>query len=237
GDYAMIGVDPTDDCTFWMTTEYMATTGQSPWVTRIGSFKFPNCGGTPPPTNTPGPTPTNTPVPPTPTNTPVVPTPTPVPGGCGERLTNGGFESGTAPWVQSSSGGYQLIDTTRPRTGSYSAYMGGYNSGTDTLYQQVTIPSNATSATFSYWRYVTTQESGSTPYDYLYVEVRSSTGALLGTLQTVSNATTPKNGWTQSSFNVLAYKGQTVRFQFRATTDSTLPTSFFVDDVSLNTCQ
>jgi hypothetical protein len=238
GDYAMMAVDPTDDCTFWMTTEYMATTGQSPWVTRIGSFKFPNCGGAPPPTNTPGPTPTNTPVPPTPTNTPVVPTPTPVPGGCGERLTNTGFESGTAPWVQSSTGGYQLIDTTRPRTGSYSAYMGGYNNGTDTLYQQVTIPSNATSATMSYWRYVTTQESGSTPYDYLYVEVRSTTGALLGTLQTVSNGTTPKNSWVQTSnLNLIAYKGQTVRIQFRATTDPSLVTSFFVDDVSVNTCQ
>ena len=26
GDYAMMAIDPTDDCTFWMTTEYMATT-------------------------------------------------------------------------------------------------------------------------------------------------------------------------------------------------------------------
>jgi hypothetical protein len=49
GDYSMMGVDPTDDCTFWYTTEYLSTTGAFNWNTRIGSFKFPGCGGAPPP--------------------------------------------------------------------------------------------------------------------------------------------------------------------------------------------
>lgn len=43
GDYSMLGIDPVDDCTFWFTEEYMATSGYSPWSTRIGSFRFPNC--------------------------------------------------------------------------------------------------------------------------------------------------------------------------------------------------
>ncbi len=43
GDYSMMSVDPVDDCTFWYTQEYYATTGNAPWQTRIGSFKFPNC--------------------------------------------------------------------------------------------------------------------------------------------------------------------------------------------------
>ncbi len=85
GDYAMISVDPVDDCTFWMTTEYMPSTGSAPWKTRIGAFKFPSCGGVVPtatPTNTAvPPTATNTPVPPTPTNTPVPPTATNTPTG------------------------------------------------------------------------------------------------------------------------------------------------------------
>ena len=42
GDYSSMSVDPVDDCTFWYTTEYMATTGTN-WQTRIGSFKLPNC--------------------------------------------------------------------------------------------------------------------------------------------------------------------------------------------------
>ena len=43
GDYSAMSVDPTDDCTFWYTQEYYATTGSN-WQTRIGSFKFPSCG-------------------------------------------------------------------------------------------------------------------------------------------------------------------------------------------------
>lgn len=44
GDYSMLGVDPTDECTFWYTQEYVAAPGGSwAWNTRIGSFKFPSC--------------------------------------------------------------------------------------------------------------------------------------------------------------------------------------------------
>ena len=43
GDYSMMGTDPTDDCTFWYTQEYVQTTGSNTWKTRIGSFKFPSC--------------------------------------------------------------------------------------------------------------------------------------------------------------------------------------------------
>ena len=43
GDYSMISVDPLDGCTFWMTSEYYATTGIRTWATRIGSFRFPSC--------------------------------------------------------------------------------------------------------------------------------------------------------------------------------------------------
>jgi hypothetical protein len=46
GDYSMMSVDPTDDCTFWYTQEYVETTGFATWRTRIGSFKFPLCGAT-----------------------------------------------------------------------------------------------------------------------------------------------------------------------------------------------
>jgi len=44
GDYSMMAVDPTDDCTFWYTQEYYAVTSTAGWQTRVGSFKFPNCG-------------------------------------------------------------------------------------------------------------------------------------------------------------------------------------------------
>jgi hypothetical protein len=49
GDYSDMTIDPVDDCTFWFTTEYYATTSSFNWRTRIASFKFPSCtttGGT-----------------------------------------------------------------------------------------------------------------------------------------------------------------------------------------------
>ena len=45
GDYSSMEIDPTDDCTFWYTSEYLAVTGSAPWRTRVGSFKLASCGG------------------------------------------------------------------------------------------------------------------------------------------------------------------------------------------------
>lgn len=42
GDYSAMTVDSEDDCTFWYTTEYLATTGTN-WQTRVGYFKYPTC--------------------------------------------------------------------------------------------------------------------------------------------------------------------------------------------------
>jgi len=44
GDYATMAVDPIDQCTFWFTNEYYATTSFSSWNTRICSLEFPTCG-------------------------------------------------------------------------------------------------------------------------------------------------------------------------------------------------
>ena len=46
GDYSAMTVDPSDDCTFWYTGEYYATTSAAGWSTRIGAFKIPTCRAT-----------------------------------------------------------------------------------------------------------------------------------------------------------------------------------------------
>lgn len=38
GDYSMMSVDPSDDSTFWFTTEYVKQSGQVSWRTRIAGF-------------------------------------------------------------------------------------------------------------------------------------------------------------------------------------------------------
>ncbi|HXM55851.1 MAG TPA: hypothetical protein VOB72_10725 [Candidatus Dormibacteraeota bacterium] len=47
GDYSALTVDPADNCTFWYTNQYIPANGSFNWRTRIGSFKFPSCGGAP----------------------------------------------------------------------------------------------------------------------------------------------------------------------------------------------
>ena len=44
GDYTAIQVDPSDDCTFWYTDQYIPANGAFNWSTRLATFKFPNCG-------------------------------------------------------------------------------------------------------------------------------------------------------------------------------------------------
>jgi len=44
GDYSSMNIDPTDDCTFWYTGEYMGASGSFNWHTRVGAFRFAECG-------------------------------------------------------------------------------------------------------------------------------------------------------------------------------------------------
>ena len=161
------------------------------------------------------------------------PTPTPTPGGGSELLTNGGFEGSASPWVGSGTGYFYTANGSSPHGGTGYIYFGVNNSVTGQAYQQVSIPSNA-AGTLTFWLNVTSSETGTTAYDNLYVEVRNTSGTLLSTLATYSNANKGTAGaYTQKSFSLAAYKGQTVRIQFRSTTDSSVTTSFRVDDVSL----
>jgi hypothetical protein len=41
GDYSALSIDPSDECTFWFTGEYMVA--GNGWATRIGSFTLPSC--------------------------------------------------------------------------------------------------------------------------------------------------------------------------------------------------
>ncbi len=162
------------------------------------------------------------------------PTPTPTPGGGGsELLVNGGFEGSASPWVGSGTGYFYTNAGSYPHGGTSYIYFGVNNSVSGQSYQQVAIPTTAT-GTLTFWLNVTSSETGTTAYDNLYVEVRNTSGTLLSTLATYSNANKGTAGvYTQKSFNLAAYKGQTVRVQFRSTTDSSVTTSFRVDDVSL----
>ena len=118
--------------------------------------------------------------------------------------------------------------------GSWKAWMNGYGAAhTDTLLQTVTIPSAAPSATLTFWlKVVSSETTTTTAYDTLKVQVRNSSGTVLATLATYSNLN-KGSSYLLKSFDLSAYKGQTVQLYFLGVEGSSVATSFLVDDVSL----
>jgi hypothetical protein len=150
-----------------------------------------------------------------------------------ERVANGGFESGATAWT-ATSGVIDNTTTTAAHAGSWKAWLNGYGSAhTDTVTQAITIPSTATSAQLTFWLKVTSSETTTTTaYDTLKVQVRNSSGTVLATLATYSNLNKGTT-YVQRSFDLSAYKGQTVQLHFLGVEGSTTATSFLVDDVSV----
>ncbi|HSS78476.1 MAG TPA: protease pro-enzyme activation domain-containing protein, partial [Thermoanaerobaculia bacterium] len=153
-----------------------------------------------------------------------------------QLLGNPGFENGTTatPWVPTT-GVINSSASEPPHSGTWDAWMDGYGTThTDSLYQQVTIPSTATTATLTFWLHIDTAETTTvTAFDTLQVQIRNSSNAVLSTLQTFSNLN-KATGYSQKTYNLIAFKGQTIRVYLLAAEDSSLQTSFVVDDFALN---
>jgi subtilase family serine protease len=120
-------------------------------------------------------------------------------------------------------------------TGVGFAWLDGYGSThTDTVSQSVAIPSGKSSATLQFYMHIDTAETTtSTAYDTLKVQVLNSSGAVVATLATYSNLNKAA-GYVVKSFNLNAYIGQTISIKFTGAEDSSLQTSFVLDDVALN---
>ncbi|KKK04243.1 M4 family metallopeptidase [Micromonospora sp. HK10] len=160
--------------------------------------------------------------------TPTPSTTTPAPGGCsGQKLVNPGFESGNVNW--SASSGVITTDSGQAaHGGSYKAWLDGYGSShTDTLSQSVTIPAGCR-ATLTFWLHIDSAESTtSTAYDKLTVKAGGTTLATYSNLNKAS-------GYVQRSFDVSSLAGTTATISFTGVEDSSLQTSFVVDDTALN---
>jgi subtilase family serine protease len=159
-------------------------------------------------------------------------------GGCtaSQLIVNPGFETGAiSPWTAST--GVLNNDTTDEpaHSGSWDAWLDGYGTThTDTLAQTVAIPSTCKTAAFSFWLHIDTAETTTTTaYDTLKVQVLNSSGTVLATLATFSNLN-HNTGYTQHSYSVASYIGQTITLKFTGTEDSSLQTSFVDDDNALN---
>lgn len=146
-------------------------------------------------------------------------------GGCsGQKLLNPGFESGTASWTESS--GVINTDGQYSHAGSGYAWLDGYGSThTDTLSQSVAIPSGC-SASLTYYLWIDSAEGTSRAYDKLTL---AANGTSVQTFSNVNQGT----GYVQRSVNLSSYAGKTVTLKWTGSEDSSLQTSFLIDDTAL----
>ena len=126
----------------------------------------------------------------------------------GQKLGNPGFETGSAaPWSASAG----VIDSSAGQpahTGSWKAWLDGYGTThTDTLTQSVTIPAGC-AATFTFWLHIDSAETTTTTaFDKLTVKAGATT---LATYSNLNKAA----GYSQKSFNLSSFAGQTVTISF-----------------------
>ncbi len=147
-------------------------------------------------------------------------------------LQNPGFESGASSWTGTS--GVITSSASKPaRTGSWKAWLGGNGrTSTENLSQSVSIPATATGATLSFWvRIDSAENTTSTVYDTLKAQVVD--GSTTSTLATYSNLNEAST-YVQKTFDLTSYKGKTIQVKFLMNEDSSLQTSFVVDDTAIS---
>jgi hypothetical protein len=146
-------------------------------------------------------------------------------------LANGDFEAGRVAWTESSLLGYVLILQTAdlpvtPHSGGWAAWLGGDHDEVSSIEQTFTIPATATQLTYFHW--IASEDVCFGNYDTASVTIN---GNPVDNFTLCDDAST--GGWVQRVVNVAAYAGQQVSLAFVVSTDSTLNSNLFIDDVAL----
>lgn len=154
--------------------------------------------------------------------------------GGAQLIVNGSFEGSVSPWVLSGQA-FWTNTGTAPRTGTGYIFLGNSNNASGAAYQTISIPTGAARNLNFYLNVTSAETTTTTQFDRFFVEVRNTSGTLLGTLATFSNLNKGAAGAyvLRGPYSLASWAGQTVRIQFRATTDFSLITTFRVEDVSV----
>jgi hypothetical protein len=156
-----------------------------------------------------------------------------------QLIQDGSFEAGlpNSFWTTSSTMSSSILDNSSnppAHTGAWKAWLGGSNLAQEILWQTFTVPTGTTSLQVSFWWQVSTTEPSPQTFDRMDVRLRNSAGTTtLQNLDPLYDGDTALT-WKQSTFTpTLSYAGQTIQIAFVVQTDANNPTSFFVDDVSV----
>jgi hypothetical protein len=173
------------------------------------------------PTSTPTPTPYGG----TPTGTPTATSSQPP--DCLELLVNGDFETGSLPpWGVAGPSGIAAGHAS-----PHGVWLGGVSNSQTELWQEATIPAGAGPVTLSFWWSwdASSQETG----DTLQVWIQHGPQAdrlLMLVAEGVAGQ------WLRQELNLTTYAGETVLVTFLGSTDAAVPTTFSIDDVTLQAC-
>jgi len=152
--------------------------------------------------------------------------------GSANPIINGNFEQGRVGWAEYSSGGYILLygDQSWAQSGSWLAYLGGYNNALDYISQSFTVPASQPYLHFYY--YIDSEDyciDPVTAYDYGFIVVNETTLAYAPLCETYNST-----DWSHYALNLSAYAGKKVSLRFQAETDVSLPSDFYVDTVFMS---
>ncbi len=151
----------------------------------------------------------------------------------GQLIVDPGFESQSSAWDASDNVIVKYTGVS-PHSGSWYGWFGGLGSAhTDTVSQQITLPSGCGRYSLSFWMDVDTEEQGTTARDTMRVEILDSGGSVLSTLVQYSNVD-DSNGYRLKTLDLSRFSGQSVQIKLTCVEDSSRMTSFLVDDVHLD---
>ncbi len=118
-------------------------------------------------------------------------------------------------------------DYNTPHSGSAEWWSGSSDNLTSTLARTVDLTGAASSASVDAW----VQADIESGYDYLYGEVSTDNGA---SWKQVGAPLTGTSGWTKRTWDLSAYKGQSVQFRWRYATDGGVSLKgAFIDDITV----
>jgi hypothetical protein len=155
--------------------------------------------------------------------------------GTRELLGNSSFEDGTAaPW-KVSTGVITNSTGRKTATGAYYAWLGGYGrTHTDTLSQSVTVPADVQKVTLSFGIAIDTAEPTTTDrYDEMKVEIQDASGTTILQGLVVYSNLDATSGYEKRTFVLTRFKGQSITLAFTAEEDSSLETSWLLDDLTI----
>jgi hypothetical protein len=144
------------------------------------------------------------------------------------QIVNGDFETGNfSGWTLANSGNGTFVINNGtyippgpgiplpPYSGNFSALSTQSGAGVHTIYQDVTLPAGATSATLRWADMIlNSAKSFSDPQQEFRVEIRDTNNQVLSTLFSTNPGDPLTSGWTERSAGISQFAGMTIRVAF-----------------------